>query len=213
MKKISSMLLIVGGLFAINIQRPPVADNAVITSAKAVAEPTGKKLKVNKSASTLGWIGTKPSGKHNGSFSISSGDVQLNAGKISGGNFVIDMNSITVLDLTGKGKEGLEGHLKSPDFFDVAKNPISTFVISDVAALDAAQTTTLAGATHTIAGNLTMHGVTKNISFPAIVTASKKKVTAVADFNIDRTEFGMSYGADGKVAKEVNLKLNLVAGK
>ncbi len=213
MKKLSSVLLVAGGLFVMNVQKAPFADNAKVSTAKTIAAPKGKKLKVNTSASTLGWIGTKPSGKHNGSFAITSGNVQLADGTIKGGEFVIDMNSLTVLDLTGKGKEGLEGHLKAPDFFDVAKNPISTFAISDVAKLDAAQTTTLVGATHTIAGNLTMHGVTKNISFPAIVTVAKKKITAVADFNIDRTEWGMSYGADGKVAKEVNLKLNLVAGK
>jgi polyisoprenoid-binding protein YceI len=215
MKKVSSILLVVGGLFAANIQRAPIADNATIATEQVVAEPTGKKLKVNSSASSLNWTGTKPSGKHNGTITVKSGKVHTDGTTITGGNFLIDMTSINCSDLSGKGKEGLEGHLKSPDFFDVAKNPTATFTITDVAVLDANQQskTTLAGATHTISGNLLMRGVTKNVTFPAKVTASKKKVTAEADFNIDRTEWGIVYGADGKVAKEINLKLNLVAGK
>ena len=32
-----------------------------------------------------------------------------------------------------------------------------------------------------------------------------------ASFNIDRTEWGMTYGAEGKVAKEINLTLDLKA--
>ncbi len=213
MKKISSILLVVGGLFAANIQKIPIADTAKITEAKTVAAPKGKKLKVNTTATTLGWTGTKPSGKHTGTINVSGGKVQIADGIISGGSFDINMTTIADTDMEGKGKEGLEGHLKGGDFFNTTLYPTAKFEISDIAKLDATQKTTLAGATHTIAGNLTMHGVTKNISFPAIVTIEKNKATAVADFNIDRTEWGITYGADGKVAKEINLKLNLVAGK
>ncbi len=213
MKKISSIMLLAGGLFAANIQRPPVAFHADATAAKTVAAPTGKKLKVNTAESKLGWIGTKPSGKHNGTLSIKSGKVATDGTTITGGDFVLDMNSISVSDLTGKGKEGLENHLKTADFFDVAKNPTATFAITEVVVIDAVKAAEFPGTTHVVAGNLTMHGETKNVSFPAKVSVSKKKITAEADFNIDRTQWGMNYGADGKVNKDINLKLNLVAGK
>jgi hypothetical protein len=54
------------------------------------------------------------------------------------------------------------------------------------------------------------------VSFPAIVTIDGGKVTAVADFNIDRTNWGLSYKgpdnpADWFIAKEVNLKLDVKA--
>jgi polyisoprenoid-binding protein YceI len=200
------------GFFAINVQRIPVADKAVISAAKEPAVPKGKDFKVNTKTSSLGWTGTKPSGKHNGTISIKSGSLTVDK-TITAGNFVIDMTTITDTDMEGKGKEGLEGHLKSPDFFDVAKYPTATFTITEVTPIDASQKTTLEGATHTIAGNFTMRGVTKNVTFPTKVTLAKKKLTAMADFNIDRTEWGMTYGADGKVAKEVNLKLSLEANK
>ena len=43
MKKASSILLVVVGLFALNIQKPPVADKATITVAKETTYAKGKK--------------------------------------------------------------------------------------------------------------------------------------------------------------------------
>jgi polyisoprenoid-binding protein YceI len=213
MKKASSILLVAGSLFILNVQRPPLADKAIITEAKIEVAAKGKKFKVNTTASTLGWTGTKPSGKHSGTINITSGNLQVAGGTVSGGTFAIDMNTIVDTDMTGKGKEGLEGHLKSADFFDVAKYPTATFVVTNTATITASQNLLLVGATHNITGNLTLRGVTKSVTFPAIITLSKKQVTAKADFNIDRTEWGMTYGADGKVDKQVNLQLSLVANK
>lgn len=214
MKKISSSALIIAGaLFVLNVQKPPVADKAVIKEAQEVSMAKGKTFKVDLAASTLGWTGTKPSGKHNGSVALSAGSLQVKKDKIQGGNFTIDMNTITDLDMQGGGKAGLEKHLKSPDFFDVEKFPTATFEITGVAPIAATQYIMYEGATHNISGNFTMRGVTKNISFPAAVTISGKSLSATADFNIDRTEWGMTYGSDGKVAKEINLKLNLVAAR
>ncbi|MBK7882917.1 MAG: YceI family protein [Chitinophagaceae bacterium] len=73
-------------------------------------------------------------------------------------------------------------------------------------------------ATHTIKGNLTLKDSTKNISFPAKVMVAADKITAVADFNIDRTQWGINYKGpnnpqDWVIRKEVNLKLNISATK
>jgi polyisoprenoid-binding protein YceI len=73
-------------------------------------------------------------------------------------------------------------------------------------------------ATHTIKGNLTLLDSTKNISFPAKVTIVDNKVNAVADFNIDRTQWGLNYKGpnnpqDWVISKTVNLKLNISATK
>jgi polyisoprenoid-binding protein YceI len=113
----------------------------------------------------------------------------------------------------------LEGHLKSPDFFDVAKYPTAKFEITKVEPYDSTkQKSLLVGATHLISGNLTLKDSTKNITFPAIVTASADAVTAEANFDIDRTQWGMNYKGpnnpqDWMVQKEVNLKLKLSAKK
>ena len=74
------------------------------------------------------------------------------------------------------------------------------------------------GATHTIRGNLTLKDRTKNISFPATVAITGNSATATADFNIDRTQWGMNYKGpnnpqDWVINKEVNIKLALSSTK
>ncbi len=211
MKKVSSVVMIAGGLFLLNIQRAPIADTAIITTAKSVELVKGSEYKVDVKKSTLGWTGTKPSGSHTGTINLSEGEIKVKENAIVGGGFVLDMTTITDTDLQGGGKSGLEGHLKGGDFFDVAKFATAKFEITSVSAVSADQKSLLVGATHNITGNLNLKGITKSVSFPAVVTFSDKKVNANADFNIDRTQWGIVYGADGKVAKEINLKLNLEA--
>jgi polyisoprenoid-binding protein YceI len=213
MKKISSVVMAAGFLFILNIQRPPVADTAIVNEPQTVLNEKGKTYKVDVAGSSIGWVGTKPSGKHNGAIKLGNGSMQVKKGKLLSGSFTIDMNTIENKDLQGKGKDGLEGHLKSADFFDVANNPTATFSITGVTAIAPAQKVLMEGATHNIAGNLTMRGVTKNISFPAAIMIDAKTLTAKADFNIDRTMWNITYGADGKVAKEINLTLDIKAAR
>ena len=82
--------------------------------------------------------------------------------------------------------EKLQGHLKSPDFFDVARFPKATFVSTAIAAGGS-------GAPYTVSGNLTIHGVTKPISFPAQISVAGNTVTAAATFNVNRRDFGLNY--------------------
>ena len=70
--------------------------------------------------SSVKWTGTQISGKsHYGSLSFKSADISFNGNELVGGSFVVDMNSLSVDDLSGKGKKSLEGHLMSNDFFSV----------------------------------------------------------------------------------------------
>ena len=81
--------------------------------------------------SVLTWKGSKPTGSHNGTVALKSGNLEVVKGKIKSGVFVVDLNTIKNLDLAGTdGAANLEGHLKGEDFFDVAKYPTSTFTIS-----------------------------------------------------------------------------------
>ena len=101
----------------------------------------------------------------------------------------------------------------------MAKYPTAKFEITKVEPFDSTkEKSLLAGATHLISGNLTLKDSTKNVSFPAKVSVADNTLTAEADFNIDRTEWGMSYKgpnnpADWVIKKEVNLKLNIKGGK
>ena len=77
---------------------------------------------------------------------IEWGDQDFSSSKIS---FTAEVDTIST------NNEQRDGHLKSADFFDTAKNPTVTFVSTK---LDK-----VSGEEYTLYGNLTMHGVTKPI--------------------------------------------------
>lgn len=193
---------------------------AEATDAKAVTDSTGTAVAIDNTASTIEWTGYKPAGKHFGLINLKGGEFKLAGDQITGGTFTFDMNSIQVKDLDEKsGKAKLEGHLKSPDFFDVKNNPEAKFEITKVTAEKKDSTT------HLVEGNLTLRGNTKGISFPAKISLNEggKKVKATANFKIDRTEFGIVYHSkkdegfmkefekmkDKVINNEIDLKLNI----
>ena len=212
MKGILAVMAIAGGTVIYNMQ-PPHADQALIRSEQPVLTEKANAFSIDTAASTITWVGTKPSGKHVGTIRLSAGTMEVKKDAIKSGNFTIDMNTIANVDMKGsKGAGGLEKHLKSADFFDVEKFPTAGFEFTSFARIDPNAKVIMEGATHTISGNLTMKGITKNISFPAIVSFQGKILKAQADFNIDRTQWGIDYGtAGGKVATDINLKLDIVA--
>ncbi|MBK7434823.1 MAG: YceI family protein [Chitinophagaceae bacterium] len=169
---------------------------------------------MDTAASTVIWTGTKPSGKHVGAVSISQGTLELKKKNIKSGNFTINMSSITDTDLQGKSNSSLVGHLKSADFFDVEKFPTAVFELTGISELEAGKEVILDSATHTVSGNFTMKGIKQNISFPANITVTGSQVRAKANFNLDRTLWGVNYGtANGKVSNDINLKLDITANK
>lgn len=154
---------------------------------------------VSTTDSKVQFIGSKKAGYHNGTLAIKSGSVAIDAGKITGGKFVFDLTSVKT------DAEKLDGHLKSPDFFDVAKTPEATFEITNVNYTSA---TTLE-----VTGKLTLKGVTANVKFPATVRSiDDKKLFVQADFNLDRTLFGINYGP-GMVSNDVQIHTFLFAAK
>jgi polyisoprenoid-binding protein YceI len=136
-------------------------------------------------ASKLTWKGYKPSGTHDGTIDLKEGTLNYD-GDLKGGKFTFDMVSIKVLDIKdAKYNADLTGHLASPDFFDVKQFPTGSFEITKV---------TKADVISTIEGNLTLKGITKNISFPASVTEKDGEVTFLSNaIKIDRTDFGIKY--------------------
>jgi polyisoprenoid-binding protein YceI len=90
----------------------------------------------------------------------------------------------------------LTNHLKSPDFFDVREHPKATFESTKITAGQKGQSI--------ITGNLSLHGQTKEISFPASVEVTDKGLTLKSEFSIDRTQFGMTYGK-GQVEPKVSM--------
>lgn len=216
MKKTFLSLIILSGML---LSCNPKGEKAETGEKEEVASATGSVNYVIDSASTIKWTGTKPTGSHTGTFMIKQGSFNIENGNIKAGNFVIDINSLTDEDLAADAKSQgmLVGHLKSPDFFDVAKYPEAKFEITGVEPADSAAIAKMKEATHIIKGNLTLKDSTKNVIFPAKVTIDDQTIAAMADFNIDRTEWGMNYKgpdnpADFVISKQVNLKL-MITGK
>ncbi len=220
MKKILLFIATLTAFVACN--NAPEADKAKTGEKEVVASTDGTSFTTD-SISTVNWTGTKPTGAHNGIFKVKDGSLVVKDNNLTGGSFVIDVNSLNVTDLTAEtGKDKLEGHLKSTDFFDVAKYATAKFEITGVEVFKYDSLTMkdviMKDATHTIKGNLTLLDSTKNISFPAKVTIVDNKVNAVSDFNIDRTQWGLNYKGpnnpqDWVISKTVNLKLNISATK
>ena len=217
MKKIALFLSAAAFLAACNNSGD--AEKATTTDTQAVKAAEGTAYTID-SATTVTWTGFKPTGKHDGTFKVSEGSLLVNNNALTGGSFTIDINSLTNLDLAGdaKQKEGLEGHLKSPDFFDAQKYPTAKFVITSVESYVADSSSKTKDANFLIKGNLTLKDSTKNIAFPAKVTVDAGSVAAFADFNIDRTLWGMNYKGpnnpqDWVISKEVNIKLSIAATK
>jgi polyisoprenoid-binding protein YceI len=148
--------------------------------------------KVNVGKSTVKWEGKKVTGAHNGAVSIQSGKITHKNGVITSGDFVIDMNSITCADIENPDyNKKLVGHLKNEDFFDVAKYPTATLVITKVAK---AKNQNLA--THVFTVNLTIKGITKSMKIPAKVTYTNGKISATSSFIVDRSLYDIKYGSE-----------------
>ena len=113
------------------------------------------------------------------------------------------------MDSTWADDEKLTGHLKAPDFFDVAKFPKSTFQTTEIKAGGDK------GATHTITGNLMLHGVTKSITFPATVVVKDGGMTLSSEFVIKRKDFAISYAgmSNDLIRDEVVIRLDVKAPK
>lgn len=188
----------------------PEGKKAETKDSVAVAQTvTGTSYTVDTTQSQLVWTGTKVSGAHTGTVTIKSGALNVDNGTITGGNFVLDMNSINTTDLEGEYKDKLDGHLKADDFFAVATFPEATFEITEVKA-----GTTAADAV--ISGNLTIKGISKNITFDAKVGEVTDAVAKYsADFNIKREDWAVTYEGkkDDLISKEINFKVTIVANK
>ncbi|WP_336093947.1 YceI family protein [Leeuwenhoekiella sp. CH_XMU1409-2] len=138
--------------------------------------------KVSVKSSSITWVGKKVTGKHSGTIDLKDGFFEMENGSITGGEFVIDMNSIACTDLEGDSKGQLEGHLKSDDFFGVENHPTAKLVITN-AVKD--------GNSYTVTGDLTIKETTAPISFDLQQAGDNFTTT----LTIDRSKYNVRYGS------------------
>ena len=182
---------------------------ATVTFANAQSE----KLTVDTKKSELAWHAEKVTGQHDGFVKIKSGFLAMENGNLTGGEFVIDMPTITCTDIEDpEWNTKLIGHLKSDDFFSVEKHKTAKLIVTK--AIPQGENS------YKLIGNMTIKGITKEVKFMAKVTNNNGIVEANAEITLDRTEFDIRYGSgsffddlgDKTIYDNFEMKVSLVAG-
>lgn len=201
------------------------ADQSTTQAEQEVAAETGSTYTLDEANSSLKWKAYHKGGLNPRFGTVkSTGTISAENGVVTGGSFVIDINSLktdsaAVAASEGKTSADLDGHLKNADFFEVDKYPTAKFEITKVAAFDASKDkSNIADANFMVSGNLTLKDKTVNVTFPAKVTVTETDVDMVSQFTINRQDWGLTYGAEGDVkdwgiSQEVDIELNVKAKK
>jgi polyisoprenoid-binding protein YceI len=185
-----------------NLKTIAVALLVVLGTTTSIAQ--NKKINVEKSK--INWVGKKVTGQHSGTINFSEGTLVFKGKALKGGNFTVDMPSVTVTDLqAGQGKEKLEGHLKADDFFGT--NTYKT------AKLDFKLISDNQDGTYNVNASLTIKDVTAPVNFLITIKGN----TATTTFKVDRTKYGIKYGSgsffdglgDKVISDEFDLTVNL----
>ncbi len=145
-----------------------------------------------------------------GSFNVISGHLHIDEQNPANSSVdaQADASSINTRD------ERRDGHLKSPDFFDAAQYPTITFKSSNVEHVG--------GSDYKVTGDLTMHGVTKQVTFNAEYGGQGKDAYGMqragisVKGKINREDWGLTWNAPLEaggvlVSKDVNIEIDLSA--
>ncbi|RPD41531.1 YceI family protein [Chitinophaga barathri] len=173
-----------------------------------------------KGSSLLGaWEGSMllGDGSSTGDVDILKGELLLENSHLVGGAVEVDMNTIE------QKFDDQCPHNKSPAFFDVKKFPVSTFAITKVETWNN-ENIKVAEKNIKVTGNLTIEGITKAVTFPAIMHFKDRMdgtVIVNGTLIIDRTDWGINYrsekffdkSGDVTISDDVKLFMKIVAKK
>ena len=167
---------------------------------------------VDVSKSEIGWSATSLSGAHTGKIKLSKAELQFKNDVLVGGMFEADMRSITVTDITDpEENKQLVKHISDQDFFEVEKYPTATFKITEV--------TRTKDDTYEVKGMMKIKDKENPVSFTTRIEKNTTSTRAAASVTVDRTLYGIEYGAKGKPGSEKDwfifndflLNINVVA--
>jgi polyisoprenoid-binding protein YceI len=182
------------------------ADDATAASDSAAAAdpaPTGpvaREVPLTPQNTQIRFVGIHTGDKpdpREGTFEAFQGKAVIQGDRLASVEVTIDATSLTTQI------DRLTNHLKSADFFDVNEYPEASFRSTRIESQEGASGQV------TVTGELTLHGVTRPITFPASVS-TEEGLELKAEFSIDRTDFGMTYG-EGRVVAEVSLSVSIDA--
>ena len=156
---------------------------AIIVGATSFTQAQTIKKSINTENSSITWTGKKVLGSHNGTIKLKEGTLIMDGETLTGGMFTVDMTTINVTDLkSGEGKEKLEGHLQSDDFFGVATYPTATLTFTKVQKMSGG---------YEVDADLTIKGKTASVSFELANAGGM----ATTSFKVDRTKYDVRYGS------------------
>jgi len=207
--RIGVLPIVLAGLMVVAACGNPATNKSQAVTGEATQasspHPAGsQKYLITPQNSKIEFIGSKVTGSENGSFQKFSGEIDYT------GNVETSRVSVTIeTDSITTNSPDLTKHLKTADFFDVAKYPQATFVSTAI------KPGGDKGASHTVTGNLTLHGATKGVTFPATISVAADSITVDSTFTINRKDFGINYAgaADNLIRDDVVLTLKIRATK
>ena len=182
-----------------NSNKTEETNDATITAADAT-------YNIVQDESSLVWTGREVStSSHYGTINFTSGQFEIADGLISQGEFLVDMTSINVQDLTGGSKERLEGHLRSDDFFSVESFPTAHLYISS--------SEVISNGKWMVNGFLTI----KDISHPVLFEMVNTEDGWNANLVFDRSKYNVKFRSgtffenlgDKLIYDDIELKINL----
>lgn len=162
---------------------------------------------IDPAASKVMWAGTMLGVyTHEGTLNITEASLNIKDGKITGGKFIVDMNSMVATDENYNPEEGstpekLIGHLKSADFFDVENFPTASFSITGSEG-------------NTVMGMLTIRGKTNKETVENVkVTKEGDMVKITGEMTVDRKKYDVSWDSpvqDRVLSNDMELKVKLI---
>ena len=200
MKKLIALLMFVS-LVSCNMNSNKTAETNDV--AMTAADAT---YNIVQDESSLMWTGREVStSSHYGTINFTSGQFEIADGLISQGEFLVDMTSITVQDLTGGSKERLEGHLRSDDFFSVESFPTAHLYISS--------SEVISNGKWMVNGFLTIKDISHPVLFEMVNTADGWNANLV----FDRSKYNVKFRSgtffenlgDKLIYDDIELKINL----
>lgn len=186
MKKLSSLIIII--LFIVNacVQKK---DNSSVLQNQELSQLKKGDYAVEVSSSKLIWTGKEVSTKqHNGTLNIKKGQIIISDKGLIRGDIEIDMSTINTTDLQGRGKDRLDGHLKSPDFFDVKQHPVAFLKFQG-------NEKHFSNGKFKFDGELTIKNISHPISFYSSIENPNGKLTAKAEVIFDRSLYNVRFGS------------------
>jgi polyisoprenoid-binding protein YceI len=180
-----------------------------LLSVATVVTKGQEKMAADTSKTTLQWLGEKVTGQHTGTIKIQSGWLIWKDNKIVSGEFIIDMNTIK----ESAGETRLEAHLRSDDFFSVAKFPTATLKITGSESFEKGSSV--------VKGKLTIKGITNPIEFKSNLQKKDDGLWFFSNITVDRTKYNVRYGSgtffdnlgDKVIYDEFKLKVALFVSK